>query len=203
MSGQPMTPAAFDALYRRDPDPWGYRERPYERAKYADTLRACGPGPFDAALELGGSIGEFTALLAPRCRRLRSLDASPAAVELARERLAALPTDVRALLGTVPADLPHDRFDLVVASEILYYLPRPAFDATVAALRERIVPGGRLVAVHYAPPGPERPLTAAAVHAALRAEPWLTSVERSDRGDYLLDVLEAAAPAPTTHEAGP
>ncbi|MDW5597192.1 methyltransferase [Conexibacter stalactiti] len=213
MSGQPMTPAAFDALYRRDPDPWGYRERPYERAKYADTLRACGPGPFDAALELGGSIGEFTALLTPRCRRLRSLDASPAAVELARERLAALPAgsprdrvpqrdpnphssdavggDVHALLGTIPADLPHDRFDLVVASEVLYYLPQAEFDATLVALRERLAPGGRLVAVHYVPPGPERPLTAAAVHAALRAQPWLASVERSDRGDYLLDVLES------------
>ena len=69
-----MTSSEFDRRYREDPDPWGYRSSPYERAKYAATLDACGPGPFASALELGGSIGVFSARLAPRCRSLTTID---------------------------------------------------------------------------------------------------------------------------------
>ena len=69
--------AEFEALYRADPDPWGYTHSAYERDKYAATLEACGPGPFAHALELGGSIGVFSALLAPRCRALTTIDAAP------------------------------------------------------------------------------------------------------------------------------
>ena len=64
-----MTAADFEARYRADPDPWGYLASEYERKKYAATLAACGPGPFACALELGGSIGVFSAMLAPRCDR--------------------------------------------------------------------------------------------------------------------------------------
>ena len=77
-------------------------------------------------------------------------------------------------LGTIPADLPDGPFDLVVASEILYYLDADELQATLDRLCELLAPGARLVAVHWRPAGPERPLTAAAVHAALRALPWLT-----------------------------
>ena len=75
-----MSLADFEARYRADPDPWGYHSSAYETAKYAATLDACGPGPFASALELGASIGVFTARLAPRCRRLITLDAAPTAV---------------------------------------------------------------------------------------------------------------------------
>jgi hypothetical protein len=184
-----MQAADFEARYRREGDPWGYRDRPYERDKYARTLAACGAGPFAAALELGGSIGEFSALLAPRCRRLVSVDASPTAVAAARDRLAALP-QAEPRLGTLPGDLPDGHYDLVVASEILYYLAPAALAATLIGLRPRMAAGATLVAVHYEPPGPERPFSAAAVHARLRGLSWLRS-RRAERGPgYLLDVLE-------------
>ncbi len=34
----------FDAVYRDNPDPWGFATRPYEAAKYDGTL-AGSPGP--------------------------------------------------------------------------------------------------------------------------------------------------------------
>src|ERR1700760_3939198 len=86
-----MTAQDFEARYRADPDPWGYLASDYERAKYAATLAACGPGPFACALELGGSIGVFSALLAPRCKRLLTVDVAPTAVVRARSRLAEFP----------------------------------------------------------------------------------------------------------------
>jgi hypothetical protein len=184
-----MTPETFEALYRRNPDPWGYECSPYERDKYAASLAACGPGPFADALELGGSIGVFTLQLAPRCRRLTSVDAAATAVAAARQRLAGEP-QVEAVLGELPGAIPDRRFDLVVASEILYYLEPAALTATLERLCARTVRGARLVAVHWRPTGDERPLTAAEVHAQLAARPELGVLSSAPTVDYLLDVLE-------------
>jgi predicted nicotinamide N-methyase len=186
-----MSPAGvdFEARYRSDPDPWGYLSSEYERAKYAATLSACGPGPFASALELGGSIGVFSAQLAPRAKSLTTIDGAATAVADARRRLEPFP-HARALLGTVPDDLPNGPFDLVVASEVLYYLSLGDLERTLARLRCAMAPGARLVAVHWRPTGPERPLDALAVHDLLRGQEWLTPVRRADTDDYLLDVLE-------------
>ncbi len=179
----------FEAQYRADPDPWGYRCSAYERAKYDATLSACGPGPFENALELGGSIGVFSARLAPRCRRLTTIDYSPTAVRRARAALAAR-RNARALLGLIPEDLPDERFDLVVASETLYYLDAATLARTFEALEARTVPGARVVCVHWRPAGPERPMTAAQVHDEARRQTWLRRLTSECRPEYLLDVLE-------------
>lgn len=179
----------FEAQYRADPDPWGYRCSAYERAKYDATLSACGPGPFENALELGGSIGVFSARLAPRCRRLTTIDYSPTAVRRARAALAPL-RNARALLGLIPEDLPDERFDLVVASETLYYLDAATLARTFETLEARTVAGARVVCVHWRPAGPERPLTAAQVHTEARRQTWLRRLTSECRPEYLLDVLE-------------
>jgi hypothetical protein len=53
-----------------------------------------------------------------------------------------------------------------------------------------MIRGGRLVATHWRPPGPERPLDAEQVHTALREQPWLATVSSGGTDDYRLDVLE-------------
>jgi SAM-dependent methyltransferase len=183
-----MLASDFEALYRTDPDPWNYADSSYERHKYAATLTACGPGRFSCALELGSSIGVFTALLAPRCDRLVTVDASPTAVSLARRRLAAHP-HVDAIVGAIPDAIPPERFDLVVASEILYYLTDDELERTLALLPRATVPGARIVAVHWRPPGPERPRDAEQAHAALRDAPWLRREHIGGTEDYLLEVF--------------
>jgi hypothetical protein len=183
-----MTAADFEARYRADPDPWGYLVSDYERRKYESTLAACCPGPFACALELGGSIGVFSAMLAPRCARLLTVDVSPTAVRDARARLAGHPT-AEPIVGAIPAAIPQLPFDLVVASEILYYLSDADFAATLALLQRNMVPGAPLVAVHWRPSGPERPRDAEQAHAALRAAAWLTTVHRGGTDDYLLEVF--------------
>lgn len=177
----------FEARYRADSDPWGYRSSPYERAKYQATIEACGPGPFTNALELGASIGVFSALLAPRCDTLTTIDAAPTAVREARRRLAHF-DNVQVIEGTIPAAIPDGPYDLVIASEILYYLTAEELNATLVRLHDVLT--GRLVAVHWRPHGAERPLTAQQVHETLRRQSWLVQRERSDTDDYLLAVLE-------------
>ena len=189
-----MDTEAFEALYREQSDPWGYHGSAYEREKYRATLEACGPEPFRAALELGGSIGVFTGLLAARCDALTSLDGAPTAVAAARSHLArvgqAEHVDVR--LGTIPSALPDGPFDLIVASEILYYVPDPQLAQTLVGLEHCLAAGGRLVAVHWRPEGPERPHTAAQVHDRLRAQSWLALSAEHPTGEYLLDVFTRA-----------
>lgn len=187
-----MTLSDFEARYRVDPDPWDYDGSDYERAKYAATLAACGPGPFASALELGASIGAFSTLLGPRCRRLITMDSAPTAVALARARLAGdealAHVDVR--VATVPGEIPGGPFDLVIASEILYYLDASELLTTLERLRRVTVRGARLVAVHWRRPGPERPLSAVEVHATLRSAGWLSISYTGHTADYLLDAGE-------------
>ncbi len=186
-----MDVTGFEALYREQRDPWGYHSSAYERDKYRATLEACGPGPFTAGLELGGSIGVFTALLAARCDTLVSLDGAPTAVAAARAYLAqrGLADRVDARLGAIPQAIPDGPFDLVVASEILYYVPDPQLGQALRRLEQCLTSGGRLVAVHWRPEGPERPHSAAGVHARLRRLPWLAVVAEHPTADYLLDVF--------------
>jgi len=184
-----MSAAEFESRYQQDPDPWCYTSSDYEREKYAATLAACGPGPFACALELGASIGVFSEQLAPRCQRLVTLDAAPTAVAAARVRLVPHPS-ATAILGSIPAAIPAHEYDLVLASEILYYLNEKDLTATLAIIRERLAPDGRLVAVHWRPAGPERPRDAMSVHGLLREQPWLTSSESGGTENYVLDVLE-------------
>jgi SAM-dependent methyltransferase len=183
-----MTAEDFEARYRADPDPWGYLVSEYERRKYEATLAACGPGPFVCALELGGSIGVFSAMLAPRCQRLVTVDVSATAVASSSSRLSGHPA-VEPIVGAIPAAVPRRPFDLVVASEILYYLADAELAGTLSLLQRCMVAGARLVAVHWRPPGPERPRDAEQAHAALASEPWLTQVQTGGTDDYLLEVF--------------
>jgi cyclopropane fatty-acyl-phospholipid synthase-like methyltransferase len=189
MAGSHMTHADFEARYQANSDPWAYETSEYERRKYDATLEACGEGPYNRALELGSSIGVFSARLAPRCRSLVTVDAAPSAVADARRRLSGMPS-VQVLRGAIPEAIPDADFDLVVASEILYYLEPDELAATLARLRDCLVTHGRLVAVHWRPSGQERPFTAAQVHALVRRQAWLSPVLSAPTDDYLLDVLE-------------
>ncbi|WP_210493735.1 SAM-dependent methyltransferase [Patulibacter sp. SYSU D01012] len=192
---RPFGPADFEALWRRDADPWGFASSAYEAEKYERTLRACGAGPFGRALELASANGVFTTRLAPRCRRLETLEAAPTAVALARARLAAAGhADVAVRAGLVPDDLPDapGAFDLVVASEVLYYLDRPVLDRTVDALAGLLAPGGRLVAVHWTPDAPDHALPGHVPHDVLRGRPDLRRVVADEQPTYLLDAFVRA-----------
>ena len=186
-----ITACDFDERYRADPDPWRYRSSAYERTKYAATLEACGPGPFESALELGGSIGVFSAQLASRCRALATIDFSRVAVRAAEVELAPYP-HAQAILGLIPKDLPIGSFDLVVASEVLYYMDEQTLVVALDAIEHRLSGAGRLLCVHWRTPGPERPVSADHVHGAVRALPWLRPVANRSTAEYLLDALERA-----------
>jgi O-methyltransferase involved in polyketide biosynthesis len=92
-------------------------------------------------------------------------------------------------VGRIPDALPATAHDLVVASEVLYYLTPAELERTLDALEQLLAPGGRLVCVHWRPGGPERPLDAATVHDEVRRQPWLAHTRSASTEEYMLDLL--------------
>ena len=137
----------FETLYDEDIDPWRFGSSEYEREKYASSLEALPDSFYGAAVEVGCSIGIFTRLLATRCGHLLALDVADKALAQARQNCP-LP-HVTFENRSVPQDWPTGSFDLMVFSEVLYYLDRPALCQTALHAREQLRPGGTILLVHY------------------------------------------------------
>lgn len=176
-------------------DPWGLAGNPNEEAKHALTLDLCGSGPFDRALEIGCGEGVFTWLLAPRCRSLLAVDISSRAVRRAQARLAQYPgVLVRAM--SLPANYPEGPFDLVVASDVLYYWPIGNLGSAATRIADSLAVGGRFVALHFALPM-VAVNTGDTVHDVLSSTLALSHVhsERRDIGPgrpYRIDIWDKA-----------
>jgi SAM-dependent methyltransferase len=142
--------AHFERFYAKA-DPWGIGKSENETVKYGLTLDLCGAGPFDRAVEIGCGEGLFTELLAPRCRSLLALDISSRATHRAQKRLA--PHEgVSVRTAALPAEYPDGSFDLVVASDVLYFWRDEDLRGTIPLLGDSLTIGGRLVTLHYARP---------------------------------------------------
>src|SRR5579871_5451511 len=113
--------AGFERRFRTDIDPWNYRHSPFERKKRTALIRACGARKRGRGLELACANGETTRFLAPLCLSLVALDGSPTALEEARRRVEPR-SRVTLVQAILPQHMPKGPFDLIVASEIAYYL---------------------------------------------------------------------------------
>jgi SAM-dependent methyltransferase len=138
----------FDTIYKADPDPWRFRTSEYETDKYAATLEALSRPRYRRALEVGCSIGVFTGELAKRCENLLAIDASAVAVASAREACSAY-RNVTFEVGAVPATFPRGPFDLIVLSEVIYYLDAPDVHLLAARCADALAPDGEIVTCHW------------------------------------------------------
>ena len=178
----------FDTLYQKSDDPWDLATAWYERRKYAITIAALPREHYRCALEPGCSIGELTRLLAPRCDQLLAFDFAAAAVERARRAVRDLP-HVRIEQHALPHDLPDGSYDLIVASEVLYYLSGPDLARALEGLVERLEPGGDLVAVHHRAADHCYGYDGFNVHTALAVRPELEEIVQYDDENFALRVL--------------
>ncbi|RWB57178.1 trifunctional glycosyltransferase/class I SAM-dependent methyltransferase/polysaccharide deacetylase [Mesorhizobium sp.] len=128
-------------------DPWNYGS-PYEQEKYERQLEILPAGPIGRALELACAEGHFTRQLAPRVGHLTATDISNVAVERARARCSDQPNVEFGVLDFSADTLPRE-MDLIVCSEVLYYLDDLAELRRVAKkLVEALAPGGSLISAH-------------------------------------------------------
>jgi glycosyltransferase involved in cell wall biosynthesis/peptidoglycan/xylan/chitin deacetylase (PgdA/CDA1 family) len=136
----------WEILFDKE-DPWNYGSA-YEQEKYFRQLQMLPTEQPGRALELACAEGYFTRLLAPRVRHLTAADISTKAIERARARCREHQN-----VDFVQLDLSTDAFpqgmDLIVCSEVLYYLRDEAELASVAGrLAHALQPGGYLLTAH-------------------------------------------------------
>ncbi|MGQ0765852.1 MAG: glycosyltransferase [Gemmatimonadota bacterium] len=137
----------FESLFARGRDPWSY-DSPYEARKYQQTLALALAHSPRNALEVGCAEGHFTARLAPHVASLVAADISEIALERARDRLRAF-GHLRYRQLDLGSDPIEGRFDLIVCSEVLYYMGDTDRLSTVGCkLLAALRPGGRLVCAH-------------------------------------------------------
>lgn len=160
----------FDALYSDDSDPWQYQTRWYEKRKRDLCLAVLPQAQYSNAIELGCGNGVFSELLARRCQVLTSIDGNNKAVQLAKQRLTDL-AHVKVIQGIIPnvlftfeetilkayplSDLSNGSpankppFDLIVISEILYYLSPDDIDEVITWIGQNLAEGGTLLCCHW------------------------------------------------------
>lgn len=123
----------LQALYRNGDDPWGFRTSEYEQAKFAATAEALLRPRYRSGLELGCGNGELSRHIAPRCDDYTGLDAVETALQAARK---AVPGG-QFVQGYLPCPLPDGPHDLILLSEVLYFLDAPGLSSLSWQLASR------------------------------------------------------------------
>jgi predicted TPR repeat methyltransferase len=186
---QSLTPAYFEALYTDDSDPWQFTTSDYERRKYAATLVALNGHEIHAAFEVGCSIGIFSRQLARRCHSLLAVDVAERSLEQARRNCKGS-NQVRIERMQIPREWPAEKFDLIVFSEVLYYLSPHDIRRAAARSLSSSSPGGLILLVHwtgqtdYSCQGDE-----AVEHYMAACEAELSPLLRRQEPEYRLDLL--------------
>ena len=182
----------FETLYAEKADPWDFRTSPYEQRKYAATLAALSRPSYARALEVGCSIGVLTRLLAGRCDRLLSVDTSARALAEAERDCADLDHVMFRLAG-LPEEFPDGTFDLIMLSEVLYYMSRTDLVSVATQCEKALVPEGEIVLCHWLGET-NYPLTGdeAAEDFISALTPRFRTVKQWREPEYRLDLLAQA-----------
>ena len=140
--------AHFDHLYQGSNDPWNYTTSRYEREKYEATLARLRRPHYASIIEVGCSVGVLSALLRLRCDRFLGLDLSERALQLAGRRLAHC-NNVSLRQVEVPRRWPRRKADLIVLSEVLYYLTEDELFDLADCVDRSVLPGSEVVIVAW------------------------------------------------------
>ena len=119
-------------IYAASDDPWDTCSSPYEQGKFAQTIGCLPRQRYKLGLEVGCGVGALSAQLAGRCDVLIAMDCTDQAVRAALARK--YHSNVSFIAGEAPRDWPDHPPDLVILSEVLYFMT----DAESAGLALRL-----------------------------------------------------------------
>jgi cyclopropane fatty-acyl-phospholipid synthase-like methyltransferase len=186
-----LDPGYFEAIYAATNDPWSFASSAYEREKYALTLSALPKSRYQMGLEIGCSIGVLTCQLSARCQSLLAIDAAESPLADARRRCADV-EHIRFERMFVPTQWPGGSFDLVLLSEMIYYLDASDVANLAKRVRSSLTPESDVVLVHWIGET-DYPLTGdeATDLFVANLEGAARIVHQDRRRDFRLDVLSA------------
>jgi SAM-dependent methyltransferase len=186
-----LAPEYFEGVYNASDDPWNFTASEYEAKKYAATIAALPKEKYGSAFEIGCSIGVLTAKLAERCQSLFAVDVNDKALNHARERCENL-SNVRLAKMQIPHEFPDENFDLIIVSEVGYYLSAEDWKRAREEIVSHLKSGGNVVLVHWTHFVADYPQTGDAVHDSFND--WkagkLKILDSKRTNDYRLDVWE-------------
>jgi len=159
--------AGFEKKFRAEIDPWDYTHSRFEHFKRLILLRACGPSKHGRVLELGCAIGETSRLLGRISVRLLAVDGSPTALAEAMRRIPHS-RHVSFRYANLPGQMPRRQFDLIVVSELVYYLRQHQQQVLADRLVLALAPGGMTVILNHRRPFNDAAMLPELAHRRLR-----------------------------------
>ncbi len=186
----------FRGVYECEADPFMLNSKWYERRKYALTMASLPKAQYRRALEPGCSIGVLTEQIAARCEHVVSTDVVRSALDSARSRIGDTAA-VEFALWSLSDDWsalpePGMLFDLIVISEVGYYLDTADLTSAMTRAVEHLEVGGTLVAAHWRHDVDDYPLTGDQVHEVIAATKGLALLSRYLDQDVRIEVFVAS-----------
>jgi 2-polyprenyl-3-methyl-5-hydroxy-6-metoxy-1,4-benzoquinol methylase len=138
----------FEHKYRSQGDYFGYTTKPYELTKYERTVELMrswrnGSG---AALEIGCSVGVFTAMITGEFGRMTAVDIASEALALAAQQTGSAKnvTFVQSDLLSLKTD---ETFDVIFCAEVLMYIREKDASEACRVLDGCLKPDGLIIEV--------------------------------------------------------
>ncbi|WP_240431262.1 class I SAM-dependent methyltransferase [Mycobacterium kyogaense] len=186
----------FDRMYAEAEDPWSLATRWYEERKYAITMAMLPYRRYRHAFEPGCSVGVLTERLLQRCDRVTAIDVSVRALDAAHRRLSAARLAERVDLqhGSIDSPWPSGSFDLVVLSEVCYYLQPQTLRTVLEREIPRLPRPATVVAAHWRHAVADYPMTGDEVNDIITQTTGLHRLGGYRDDDVVIDVFDTASP---------
>jgi SAM-dependent methyltransferase len=187
----------FEQMYETSPDPWGTAHSWYEQRRQSMILAALPYQNYQHAFEPGCSVGVLTERLTYRCHLVTATDIAAVALERASRRLRAGGRREQVTLTRHSIDEPWPKgpFDLVVLSEVCYYLQPDVLRAVLDRECPRLAPGATVVSSHWVQPVSGNPMTGDRANDVIAATAGLHLIGSYRDADVAIEVFDTATGA--------
>jgi SAM-dependent methyltransferase len=194
----------FDRVYAGSHDPWSLAHSRYEQRRHAILLALLPYQQYRHAFEPGCSVGVLTEKLTYRCHRVTATDVATAALDGASRRLRAggRREQVTLLRRSVDEPWPPGPFDLVVLSEVCYYLHADLLRAVLDRECARLEPGATVIASHWRQSVAGYPLNGDRTNDVIAATPGLHLIGSYRDADVAIEVFDTAGPESVATRTG-
>lgn len=198
MTQPPRLPADyFDRMYAQSSDPWGLAHSWYEQRRHAILLALLTYPQYRHAFEPGCSVGVLTEKLTYRCHRVTATDVAAEALDRAGRRLRAggRREQVTLLRQSIDEPWPSGTFDLVVLSEVCYYLSPDLLRAVLDREIPRLGGGATVIASHWSHPLPGYPIAGNHANDIIAATAGLHVIGSYRDADVAIEVFDTGTAA--------